>query len=149
MLSNNSDSNESLNDHPTRDEPPPILHLGGISFGVGLLMGYQCLLYGKARGCTTAEFLAIDDAPKQHKRLVKYYQRVGFRIVKYVGDDWKDVPDRLVWGGCGTLMTEDIDVLLEKWSKLLRLMMDRSAANRTMAKTTSTAGSDSGSDSSS
>jgi len=106
--------------------PPPILYLGGISFGVGLLMGYQCLLHGKSKGCTRAEFLAIDDAPKQHRRLVKYYRRVGFRVVKYVGDDWNDVPDRLVWGGCGTLMTENIDVLLEKWSKLIRLMKERS-----------------------
>ena len=110
----------------TVPSPPPILYLGGISFGVGLLMGYQCLLHGKSKGCTRAEFLAIDDAPKQHRRLVKYYKRVGFQVVKYVGDDWKDVPDRLVWGGCGTLMTEDIDVLLTKWSKLIRLMKERS-----------------------
>ena len=107
--------------------PPPVLYLGGISFGVGLLMGYQCLLHGKSKGCVRAEFLAIDDAPKQHRRLVKYYKRVGFQVVKYVGDDWKDIPDRLIWGGCGTLMTEEIDVLLTKWSKLIRLMKERSS----------------------
>jgi len=125
-LAINKKSNKDDDQGTALEAPPPILYLGGISFGVGLLMGYQCLLYGKSKGCTRAEFLAIDDAPKQHRRLVKYYQRVGFQVVKYVGDDWNNVPDRLVWGGCGTLMTEDIDVLLEKWSKLIRLMKERS-----------------------
>lgn len=109
------------------------LYLGGISFGVGLLMGYQCLLHGRQRGCTTAEFLAIDDAPQQHRRLVRYYQRVGFQVIRYVGGDWKDVPDRLVWGGCGTLMREELDVLMPKWSRLLTLMRNRSKEKREQA----------------
>jgi len=32
----------------------------------------------------------------------------------------KDIPDRLVWGGCGTLMTNDIDPVLEKWTRIIR-----------------------------
>ena len=79
----------------------------------------------KEKGCQVAEFLAIDDEPFQHKRLVRYYRRVGFQVIKYVGEDFKDIPDRLVWGGCGTLMREDVDILLSKWSGLLTLMKDR------------------------
>ncbi len=104
---------------------PESLNFGGISFGVGLLMGYTCLLYGKEKGCRGAEFLAIDDEVFQHKRLVRYYKRVGFRVVKYVGDGITDIPDRLVWGGCGTLMREDIDVLIRKWAAVMELMRTR------------------------
>lgn len=40
-------------------------------------------------------------------------------MIKYVGEDIRDIPDRLVWGGCGTLMREDVDTLLSKWTKTL------------------------------
>lgn len=106
-------------------QKPDALNFGGISFAIGLLLGYTCLLYGKEKGCNSSEFLAIDDEEFQHKRLVRYYTRVGFRVVKYVGDDITDVPARLVWGGCGTLMKEDIDVLLRKWANLLEVMKTR------------------------
>lgn len=92
---------------------------GGNPLGVGLLVAYLCVLHGTEQGCTTAEFLAINDADLQHKRLVKLYRLAGFDYVKYVGDGWKDVPDRLVWGGCGTLLRKDIPTLLQFWSGLL------------------------------
>jgi len=92
---------------------------GGSTFGVGLLVGYLCVLHGVQQGCSVAEFLAIDDDEYQHKRLVRYYKNAGFDCVKYVGDDWRDVPDRLVWGGCGTLLKQDIPILLGKWTKVL------------------------------
>lgn len=104
---------------------PGSLDFGGVSFGLGLLMGYKCLLHGKENGRSVAEFLAIDDEDFQHKRLVRYYKRVGFQVVKYVGEDFRDIPDRLIWGGCGTLMKEDIYVLMNKWVKLLDLMRSR------------------------
>lgn len=89
---------------------------GGTVFGVGLLLGCVCLAHGKDKGCSLAEFLAIDDGEKQHKRLVRHYKRLGLNVIRYVGDDLKSIPDRLVWGGCGTLMNENIDTLLEKWA---------------------------------
>ena len=49
--------------------------------------------------------------------------------MKYVGEDVGDIPDRLVWGGCGTLMKEDIDVLIQKWAGLLSLMKERASKN--------------------
>jgi hypothetical protein len=108
----------------TREENPQQFRNGGTILGVGLLLGYLCCLdyycdqindenlRRKKRSMdvtdtTTsyvAEFLAIDDESYQHQRLVKYYTTSGFRIIKYVGDDWTDIPDRLIWGGCGTLL---------------------------------------------
>jgi hypothetical protein len=97
---------------------------GGTFLGPGLLIAYACFLHGKESGCTTAEFLAIDDAAYQHVRLVRYYKMMGFREVRYVGEEIKHVPDRLVWGGCGTLMTEEIDVILKKWTRIIRKKSD-------------------------
>ena len=93
---------------------------GGTFLGPGLLIAYVCFLHGKDCGCTTAEFLAIDDAEYQHTRLVRYYKMMGFHEVRYVGEEIKHIPDRLVWGGCGTLMTEEIDVILKKWTRIIR-----------------------------
>jgi len=108
-----------------KENYPETLNFQGVSFGIGLLMGYKCLLFGKDKGCRIAEFLAIDDMEFQHKRLVRYYKRVGFKVVKYVGEDIRDIPDRLIWGGCGTLMKEDVSTLMEKWSKTMTLMQSR------------------------
>ena len=104
---------------------------GGIGAAIGLLLGYRCMLHGLEKGCSIAEFLAIDDEEFQHKRLVKYYKQFGFKIVKYVGEDVQDIPDRLVWGGCGTLMREEIPTLLKKFSRLLALMKTRQEAKNT------------------
>ena len=93
---------------------------GGTFLGPGLLVAYVCFLHGKDCGCKIAEFLAIDDAEYQHKRLIRYYKIMGFREVRYVGEEIRDIPDRLVWGGVGTLMTEDIDAVLTKWTRIIR-----------------------------
>ena len=99
---------------------PNSLDFGGVILVLVLTYSWDipgtCLMYGKENGCQMAEFLAIDDESFQHKRLVRYYKRVGFRVVKYVGDGITDIPDRLVWGGCGTLMEAEIDVLMRKWA---------------------------------
>jgi len=92
---------------------------GAPAFGISLLLGYICLLNGRKQGCSTAEFLAIDDEEFQHKRLVKFFNLAGFKTIRYVGDDLQNIPDRLVWGGCGTLMNEKIDNLLARWNKIL------------------------------
>jgi len=60
--------------------------------------------------------LAIDDGEKQHKRLVRHYKRLGLNVIRYVGEDITNVPDRLIWGGVGTLMNAEIQPLLERWS---------------------------------
>mmetsp|Transcript_42695 Transcript_42695/g.72822 ORF Transcript_42695/g.72822 Transcript_42695/m.72822 type:complete len:247 (-) Transcript_42695:256-996(-) len=93
---------------------------GGTFLGPGLLIAFVCLLHGKESGCEMCEFLAIDDADFQHKRLKRYYRVAGFEEVRYVGEELKDIPDRLVWGGCGTLMTNNIDYILKKWTRIIR-----------------------------
>jgi len=93
----------------------------GNTFGISLLVGYMALLHAcnQSRHFDKVEFLAIDDEPHQHKRLVRFFQRAGFSVIRYVGDDWKDIPDRVIWGGCGTLMDCDIKRTLTKWTDLL------------------------------
>lgn len=108
----------------TRAENPNEFKGGGTSLGVGLLMGYLCLLHGQTKNCRHAEFLAIDDEDRQHKRLVRYYRSAGFDFIKYVGDDFKDIPDRMVWGGCGTLLRKDIPSLLAFWTKLMQKSLE-------------------------
>jgi len=92
---------------------------GGTPLGVGLYLAYLALLQGEEQGCTVAESLAIDDCDEQHRKYVRLYQTAGFEFVKYVGDDWKDIPDRLVWGGCGSLLAKEIASLKSFWTKLL------------------------------
>mmetsp|Transcript_12463 Transcript_12463/g.18288 ORF Transcript_12463/g.18288 Transcript_12463/m.18288 type:complete len:227 (-) Transcript_12463:41-721(-) len=101
---------------------------GGTIYGPGLLLGYMCLLHGKMNGYATAEFLAIDDEENQHRKLVQYYKRSGFKIIKYVGDDYGNIPDRLIWGGRGTLMRENIDTLLQSWTTTLEKAKKKSSA---------------------
>mmetsp|Transcript_8096 Transcript_8096/g.14895 ORF Transcript_8096/g.14895 Transcript_8096/m.14895 type:complete len:254 (-) Transcript_8096:1337-2098(-) len=93
---------------------------GGTFLGPGLLIAFVCFLHGKENGCEMVEFLAIDDAEFQHKRLIRYYKTAGFEEVRYVGEELKDIPDRLVWGGCGTLMTNELDGVLQKWTRIIR-----------------------------
>ena len=112
-----------------RKDNPEEFKQGGTLFGVGLLLGYICLLYGRDNGYTVGEFLAIDDEEEQHRKLVQFYKRSGFEIIKYVGDDFQDIPDRMIWGGCGTLMRQDIDVLLQRWTQLLQKSARKKSAS--------------------
>lgn len=107
-----------------RRENPDEFKGGGTVLGVGLLLGYLCLLHGQGEGCGVAEFLAIDDEDFQHKRLVRYYTSSGFDVIRYVGNDFRDIPDRMVWGGCGTLLRQEIPLLLEKWTQRLERSLE-------------------------
>jgi hypothetical protein len=73
------------------------------------------------------EFLAIDDAPLQHKRLVKLYRLAGFTPIRYVGQGpWQlDLRDQLIWGGAGTLFRRRIPVLLQEWTVVLQRSLDK------------------------
>eukprot|EP00587_Corethron_hystrix_P013283 CAMPEP_0113297854 /NCGR_PEP_ID=MMETSP0010_2-20120614/540_1 /TAXON_ID=216773 ORGANISM="Corethron hystrix, Strain 308" /NCGR_SAMPLE_ID=MMETSP0010_2 /ASSEMBLY_ACC=CAM_ASM_000155 /LENGTH=188 /DNA_ID=CAMNT_0000150807 /DNA_START=388 /DNA_END=954 /DNA_ORIENTATION=+ /assembly_acc=CAM_ASM_000155 len=102
------------------EDPTEKFGNGGSIFGVGLLLGLFCVRHGLDNGCSKVEFLAIDDGERQHKRLVRHYSRLGLEIVRYVGDDLRDVPARMVWGGRGTLMDGRSVDLLEKWSPMFR-----------------------------
>ena len=63
--------------------------------------------------------LAIYDNEGYSKKLVRYFQIVGFKIVKEVGSSPIDLFLRLVWGGAGTLMKGDCLYILNKIEKKL------------------------------
>lgn len=57
----------------------------------------------------------------QHRRLVRYYKRLGFQPIVEVGDRGpQDLPHLLVWGGAGTRMDGDVEHMLSKWSAAVR-----------------------------
>jgi len=64
--------------------------------------------------CRSARLLAIRDNDQQHRRLVRYFRRLGFTAIRDVGAAATDLPLRLVWGGAGLLMSGDCAVGLER-----------------------------------
>ena len=58
----------------------------------------------EATPCRRARLLAIRDTARQHRGLVRYFQRLGFEPLREVGGGPTDLPLRLVWGGAGLLM---------------------------------------------
>jgi len=69
--------------------------------------------------CRTARLLAIRDGEHQHRRLVRYFRRLGFLPIRPVGAAALDLPLRLVWGGSGLLMRGDCaEGLARAWRQL-------------------------------
>ena len=92
-------------------------------YGLGLLLGAAAVCHGAEWGCRRAELLAINDGPPMYRRLVRHYERLGFRSVLEVGENGlSDLPHLLVWGGEGMRMDASIEELLEKWSPTIRMM---------------------------
>jgi hypothetical protein len=57
--------------------------------------------------CRRARLLAIRDGERQHRRLVRYFRRLGFRPLRELGGGPLDLAPRLLWGGAGLLMQGD------------------------------------------
>jgi hypothetical protein len=57
--------------------------------------------------CRTARLLAIRDGERQHRRLVRYFRRLGFEPLRELGGGPLDLGPRLTWGGAGLLMQGD------------------------------------------
>jgi hypothetical protein len=73
--------------------------------GVGLLLWAATFAWAlEATPCRRARLLAIHDGERQHRRLVRYFSRLGFEPVRELGSGVRDLPLRLVWGGAGLLM---------------------------------------------
>ncbi|XP_047338905.1 uncharacterized protein LOC124942438 [Impatiens glandulifera] len=86
-------------------------------FGISLFIGAVAIRHGYDCGCKTAELLAINDSDEYHSKLVRFYTRMGFKVVREVtGSSMGDVAHMLAWGGTGTRMDADITSLLVKWS---------------------------------
>lgn len=76
--------------------------------GVGPLIWAATFAWAlEATPCRRARLLAIRDAEQQHRRLVRYFQRLGFTATRELGAAPGDLPLRLVWGGSGLLMRGD------------------------------------------
>jgi len=83
--------------------------------GVGALIWAATFAWAlEATPCQRARLLAIRDNDQQHRRLVRYFQRLGFAAMREVGAAAADLPLRLVWGGAGLLMRGDCAVGLER-----------------------------------
>lgn len=58
----------------------------------------------EATPCRHARLLAIRDGEQQHRRLVRYFRRLGFAPLRQLGGAPADLAPRLLWGGAGLLM---------------------------------------------
>ncbi|AFY27407.1 hypothetical protein [Cyanobium gracile] len=69
--------------------------------------------------CRSARLLAIRDGERQHRRLVRYFRRLGFTPLRELGGGPLDLAPRLVWGGAGLLMLGDCDEGLQRSARWL------------------------------
>lgn len=93
---------------------------GRTIFGAAVYMGALMVRFGIDSACDKGELLAINDSDEYHRKLVRYYSRLGWKPVHEVtGDSVRDFAHMLVWGGVGTRMDADLRELLGKWAKTL------------------------------
>ena len=105
---------------------PPLLQLdtmrvqGADTAGVGALIWAATFAWAlECTPCRRARLLAIRDNERQHKRLVRYFQRLGFEPVQELGSSPTDLVLRLIWGGSGLLMGGDCAEGLARSGRLL------------------------------
>jgi len=88
--------------------------------GVGPLIAAAAFSWAlEQTPCRRAQILAIRDDDGRHRRLVRYFRRLGFVPSKELGGALWDLPERLVWGGAGLLMQADCQVVLDRALVLL------------------------------
>jgi hypothetical protein len=88
--------------------------------GVGPLIAAAAFAWAlEQTPCRRAQILAIRDDDGQHRRLVRYFRRLGFVPSKELGAALWDLPERLVWGGAGLVMQADCQLVLERAVALL------------------------------
>jgi hypothetical protein len=64
--------------------------------------------------CRSARLLAIRDGERQHRRLRRYFRRLGFTPLRELGGGPLDLAPRLLWGGAGLLMQGDCNEVLRR-----------------------------------
>lgn len=74
----------------------------------------------EATPCRVATLLAIRDGDRQHRRLVRYFQGLGFEPQRDLGGGVADLAPRLIWGGSGLLMRGRCELGLRRSSQRLR-----------------------------
>lgn len=96
----------------------------------GMCVFIAALALAAERRAKAVYGLAIDDAPEQHRRLVKYLARFGGSKVRRVDDSVKSVPDRMVYGGFGTIIRGDVESMLDRG----RAMIERQSRSKKTIK---------------
>ena len=88
---------------------------GAANLGAGPLLAAAAFAWAlEATPCRRARILAIRDNDPQHRRLVRYFRRLGFTPIRELGAGALDLAPRLVWGGSGLLMQVDCAVGLAR-----------------------------------
>lgn len=94
---------------------------GEPDLGVGPLITAACFAWAlETTPCRGVRFLAIRDDARQHRRLVRYFRRLGFTPERELGSGPLDLPQRLVWGGAGLLMQGNCGLVLERCAARLQ-----------------------------
>ena len=96
---------------------------GTATQGVGPLIWAATWAWAlEATPCRRATILAIRDDDLQHRRLVRYFQQLGFDPLRELAAGPLDLAPRLIWGGSGLLMRGDCSEGLRRaWRQLERL----------------------------
>lgn len=85
--------------------------------GILLAHGTACWIREKGPFSNAkAQLLCIKDDERQQRPLIRFYRRLGFKTLREIGSGLQSVPDRIVWGGEGTVMEIDIDVMRQSQS---------------------------------
>jgi hypothetical protein len=86
-----------------------------------LLLAAGCAWALEHTPCRRARFLAIHDTDRQHRRLVRYFQGLGFERLKALGSAPTDWGPRLIWGGSGLLMEGDCEETIRRCARRWRV----------------------------
>lgn len=92
---------------------------GLLDVSPGMMLFIAALAFGQQNGAKGVYGLAINDAPDQHRRLLRYLKRFGGREVQRVTGSLADVPARMFYGGIGTVIRGDIDQMLTRGQGML------------------------------
>jgi len=85
-----------------------------------MLLAASCAWALENTPCRRARFLAIHDNDRQHRRLVRYFQSLGFAPLKELGSAPTDWAARLIWGGSGLLMEGDCGETIRRCARRWR-----------------------------
>lgn len=85
----------------------------------GMILFIAALAFGYQKGARSVYGLAINDAPDQHRRLVRYLKKFGGEEVQQVTESLSNVPARILYGGLGTVIRGDVEEMLVRGTGML------------------------------
>nr|YP_002049421.1 hypothetical protein PCC_0797 [Paulinella chromatophora]ACB43211.1 hypothetical protein PCC_0797 [Paulinella chromatophora] len=95
---------------------------GNYTYGVSNLLWAAIFAWAReSTPCCSARLLAIYDEDYQHRRLIRYFKRIGFRSKRVLKSSIVDLPLLLIWGGPGLIMQVDCTTALERCEKWLEV----------------------------